>query len=78
MTLKQFVHPTDIFEKDPKDIAENSEDIARIVTYYRDVRANIREVEAAGKRVTKKTLENPNPIAHTEFDLLHQKIKDLK
>jgi len=52
--VQELEIPTELLEKDPIDLAENDDDINKIVTYLRATRENIRATESAGKRITSK------------------------
>ena len=53
--LQELEIPTELLEKDPIELAENDNDINKIVTYLRATRENIRATESAGKRITSKS-----------------------
>ena len=52
--VQELEIPTELLEKDPIELAENDNDINKIVTYLRATRENIRATESAGKRITSK------------------------
>ena len=52
--VQELEIPTELLEKDPIELAENDNDINKIVTYLRATRENIRATENAGKRITSK------------------------
>ena len=52
--VQELEIPTELLEKDPLELAENDNDINKIVTYLRATRENIRATESAGKRITSK------------------------
>ena len=52
--IQELEIPTELLEKDPIELAENDNDINKIVTYLRATRENIRATESAGKRITSK------------------------
>ena len=52
--VQELEIPTELLEKDPLELAENDDDINKIVTYLRATRENIRATESAGKRITSK------------------------
>ena len=52
--IQELEIPTELLEKDPIELAENDDDINKIVTYLRATRENIRATESAGKRITSK------------------------
>ena len=52
--VQELEIPIELLEKDPMELAENDNDINKIVTYLRATRENIRATESAGKRITSK------------------------
>ena len=52
--VQELEIPVELLEKDPIELAENDNDINKIVTYLRATRENIRATESAGKRITSK------------------------
>ena len=52
--VQELEIPVELLEKDPIELAENDNDINKIVTYLRAPRENIRATESAGKRITSK------------------------
>ena len=52
--VQELEIPIELLEKDPIELAENDNDINKIVTYLRATRENIRATESAGKRITSK------------------------
>ena len=61
--MAAMVKAVKLFEKDPLEIAKTPEDRKIIVDYLRKARANIAAVEAAGKRITKKSAAEGAPAA---------------
>ena len=53
--VQELEIPIELLEKDPMELAENDNDINKIVTYLRATRENIRATESAGKRITSKS-----------------------
>ena len=53
--VQELEIPTELLEKDSIELAENDNDINKIVTYLRATRENIRATESAGKRITSKS-----------------------
>ena len=53
--VQELEIPVELLEKDPIELAENDNDINKIVTYLRATRENIRATESAGKRITSKS-----------------------
>ena len=54
ISAKEIAEVTELFAKDPLEIADSPAKRKRIVTYMRKVRENIAELEKAGKTITKK------------------------
>ena len=52
--VQELEIPVELLEKDPIELAENDNDINKIVTYLRATRENIRATESVGKRITSK------------------------
>jgi hypothetical protein len=55
ISAKEVAVVTELFAKDPLDIADSPEKRRKIVEYMRKVRANIDELEKAGKVINKKS-----------------------
>lgn len=50
----QVVEVTEIFSKEPLEIARDPEKRKKVIAYLRAVRENIAEIEEAGQRISKK------------------------
>jgi hypothetical protein len=55
ISAKEIAEVTELFAKEPLEIADSPEKRAKIVAYMRKVRENIAELEKAGKTITKKS-----------------------
>jgi len=59
--MSEIEIPTELLEKDPMELAENQQDIDKIIEYLKATRENIRAAEKSGKRITGKRRElKPN------------------
>ncbi len=55
ISAKEVTEVTELFAKEPLEIADSPEKRAKVVAYMRKVRENIAELEKAGKTITKKS-----------------------
>ena len=47
--------PTDLLEKESVELSKDNDAISKIVKYLQATRVNVREAEASGKRISKKS-----------------------
>ena len=63
--------PVDLLEKDPLELAENDEDINKIIDYLKATREKIRATEQASKRITSKAARTkPKQFETNVLDML--------
>lgn len=55
ISAKEITEVTELFAKEPLEIADSEEKRKKIIAYMRKVRENIAELEKAGKTITKKS-----------------------
>lgn len=55
ISAKEIAEVTELFSKDPLEIANSPQKRKKLVEYMRKVRENIAELERAGKTITKKS-----------------------
>ena len=68
--------PTELLEKDPMELADNQQDIDKIIEYLKATRENIRAAEKSGKRITGKAARTKaQPV--TEGSILDVLVKDV-
>ena len=68
--------PTELLEKDPMELADNQQDIDKIIEYLKATRENIRAAEKSGKRITGKAARTKaKPV--TEGSILDVLVKDV-
>ena len=69
--VQELEIPVELLEKDPIELAENDNDINKIITYLRATRENIRATESAGKRITSKSARTkPNQYKEDPLSIL--------
>ena len=74
--MSEIEIPTELLEKDPMELAENQQDIDKIIEYLKATRENIRAAEKSGKRITGKAARTKaNPV--TEGSILDVLVKDV-
>ena len=47
--------PTDLLERESLELSKDNDAISKIVKYLQATRVNVREAEASGKRISKKS-----------------------
>ena len=74
--MSEIEIPTELLEKDPMELAENQQDIDKIIEYLKATRENIRAAEKSGKRITGKAARTKaEPV--TEGSILDVLVKDV-
>ena len=74
--MREIEIPTELLEKDPMELAENQQDIDKIIEYLKATRENIRAAEKSGKRITGKAARTKaEPV--TEGSILDVLVKDV-
>tara|TARA_R100000329_G_scaffold112907_1_gene92661 strand:+ start:441 stop:665 length:225 start_codon:yes stop_codon:yes gene_type:complete len=74
--MSEIEIPTELLEKDPMELADNQQDIDKIIEYLKATRENIRAAEKSGKRITGKAARTKaEPV--TEGSILDVLVKDV-
>ena len=74
--MSEIEIPTELLEKDPMELADNQQDIDKIIEYLKATRENIRAAEKSGKRITGKAARTiAKPV--TEGSILDVLVKDV-
>ena len=74
--MSEIEIPTELLEKDPMELADNQQDIDKIIEYLKATRENIRAAEKSGKRSTGKAARTKaKPV--TEGSILDVLVKDV-
>ena len=74
--MSEIEIPTELLEKDPMELADNQQDIDKIIEYLKATRENIRAAEKSGKRITGKAARTKaGPV--TEGSILDVLVKDV-
>ena len=55
ISAKEIAEVTELFAKEPLEIANDPKKLAKVIEYMRKVRTNIAELEKAGKTINKKS-----------------------